>query len=117
MRLGISAAKSLEYLRHETLAAHRRTQRQANRRNRAGVLHTCYGSLRCCRGVVLFAQVTMFPADLQEKMYLGDGVYVGHDDYHVWLYTDNGIAITNKIALEPEVLAAFERWRQCLKSV
>jgi hypothetical protein len=58
----------------------------------------------------------MLPADLKAKMYLGDGVYVGHDEFHVWLYTDNGIEVTNKIALEPEVLAAFERWQQCLKT-
>jgi hypothetical protein len=43
-------------------------------------------------------------------MYLGDGVYVGFDGYHVWLYTDNGIQVTNKIALEPDVLDNFHSW-------
>jgi hypothetical protein len=58
----------------------------------------------------------MLPADLKLKMYLGDGVYVGHDNYHVWLYTDNGMEITNKIALEPHVLAGFQKWlQQCSK--
>jgi hypothetical protein len=52
----------------------------------------------------------MLPADLKRKAYLGDGVYVGHDGLHVWLYTDNGIEITNKVALDPYVLLACEEW-------
>lgn len=47
---------------------------------------------------------------LHNRMYLGDGVYVGHDGYQAWLYTDNGIAVTNKIALEPEVIDGFIKW-------
>lgn len=49
---------------------------------------------------------------LSDKVYLGDGVYAGHDGYHVWLYTYNGITVTNKIALEPTVLNAFDKWRK-----
>jgi hypothetical protein len=43
-------------------------------------------------------------------MYLGDGVYVGHDGYHVWLYTDNGIEVLNRIALEPGVIHSLDLW-------
>jgi hypothetical protein len=57
----------------------------------------------------------MIPEDLKDKMYLGDAVYVGHDDYQVWLYVDNGLTVTDKIALEPAVLDAFDLWRKhCL---
>jgi hypothetical protein len=52
----------------------------------------------------------MSAEELQLKSYIGDGVYVGHDGYHVWLYTDNGITVTNKIALDPEVLSNFLHW-------
>jgi hypothetical protein len=52
-------------------------------------------------------------SELTHRLYLGDSVYVGHDGYHVWLYTDNGLDIvTNKIALEPAVLNAFDQWRK-----
>lgn len=41
------------------------------------------------------------------ETYIGDGVYCTFDGFHFWLYTSNGIEITNKIALEPEVLSNF----------
>ena len=41
------------------------------------------------------------------RQYLGDGVYVGRDDYQVELSTHNGIEQTNTIVLEPEVLQKF----------
>lgn len=41
------------------------------------------------------------------KAYLGDGVYVDHDHYHVVLTTEDGISVTNTIYLEPPVLEAF----------
>lgn len=41
------------------------------------------------------------------KRYLGDGVYVEHDGYQLWLTTSNGICDTNKIALDDEVLQAL----------
>jgi len=37
------------------------------------------------------------------KHYLGDGVYVDFDGFALWLTTENGIATTNRICLEPEV--------------
>ena len=44
-----------------------------------------------------------------KKAYLGDGVYVETDDqmYCLILTTENGIDITNRIVLEPEVIAAL----------
>lgn len=47
------------------------------------------------------------PPQRYSKRYLGDGVYVEHDGYHLWLTTSNGICDTNKIALDDEVLQAL----------
>jgi hypothetical protein len=45
-------------------------------------------------------------ADLKE--YLGDGVYVDFDDFGcLTLTTEDGVSVTNRIFLEPEVLEAF----------
>lgn len=52
---------------------------------------------------------------LKNKDYLGDGVYVGHDGYHIWIYTSNGIAVTNEVALDNHVLDAFKRWLKQLE--
>lgn len=35
------------------------------------------------------------------KSYLGDGVYIEQTDYDFILTAENGIAVTNKIFLEP----------------
>jgi hypothetical protein len=42
------------------------------------------------------------------KKYLGDGVFVDYDGFHVVLTTENGLATTNTIYLDPEVLKAFK---------
>jgi len=52
---------------------------------------------------------------MKHKRYIGDGVYVAFDGFAIWLTTENGIAETNKICLEPEVLENFERWLMDLK--
>lgn len=47
------------------------------------------------------------------KIYLGDSVYAELDDFGgVWLTTENGLLDdpSNKIYLEPEVIASFNRW-------
>jgi len=41
------------------------------------------------------------------KTYIGDGVYAEFDGYGVVLTTENGIEETNRIVLEPEILAYF----------
>ena len=55
----------------------------------------------------------MDPDTLTQKSYLGDGVYIGFDGYLFWIYTAIGIGgtdVTNAVALEPQVLAAFETY-------
>lgn len=37
------------------------------------------------------------------RKYIGDGVYVEFDGYSLILTTENGITVTNRIVLEPEV--------------
>lgn len=51
---------------------------------------------------------------LDAKDYLGDGVYIGHDGWQIWLRTkrENG---WHEIALEPSVLEAFDRYRDALR--
>lgn len=50
--------------------------------------------------------------NLQEKTYLGDGVYAGHDGYHIVLWLEYGGSYgTDAIALDPVVLAALDRYR------
>lgn len=47
----------------------------------------------------------------ETKKYLGDGVYVDYSEFgEIILWTENGIDITNKIILEPEVYAQFVKW-------
>ena len=41
---------------------------------------------------------------MDKKEYLGDGVYAGFDGYQVWIWTSDGEADSQMIALEPEVL-------------
>jgi hypothetical protein len=44
-----------------------------------------------------------------QKEYLGDAVYAEFDRFgRIILTTEDGISVTNRIVLEPEVLAAFE---------
>ena len=44
------------------------------------------------------------------RRYLGDGVYVAHDGFGVWLTAENGLAATDAIYLEPEVFRALVRF-------
>lgn len=52
--------------------------------------------------------------DLQDPDYLGDGVYVGRDGYHIWLHLQpaNPRPASEGIALEPNVLDALDRYRE-----
>jgi hypothetical protein len=45
-----------------------------------------------------------------DKQYLGDGVYVGVSGLGLVLTTENGISVTNKIVLEPEVLHGLMKY-------
>lgn len=44
------------------------------------------------------------------KTYLGDAVYVEVDDQGLVLTTENGISVTNRIVLEPDVVVQLERY-------
>ena len=58
----------------------------------------------------------MNPEDLRRcnDTYLGDGVYASCDGYQIWLRTprDGG---WHEIAMEPEVLTAFDEYREKLR--
>jgi hypothetical protein len=44
------------------------------------------------------------------KVYLGDGVYAQFENGDLILTTEDGISVTNRIVLEPQVLAALDRY-------
>jgi hypothetical protein len=52
-----------------------------------------------------------YSMDMQDMDYIGDGVYVGHDGYQIWLTTGSH---ENQplVALDPDVLAALNRYYQ-----
>ena len=47
--------------------------------------------------------------------YLGDGLYAEYDGWQIRLYAHNGVSHTNEVFLEPDVLAAFQRYVTKLK--
>ena len=49
------------------------------------------------------------------KEYLGDSVYIEFDGYGFRLTTENGVGASNEIVMEPEVVAAFQRFVQRVK--
>lgn len=51
-----------------------------------------------------------------DKHYLGDGAYVHHDGFAVWITTSNGLRTTNAICLEPEVLEALLEYVERFKA-
>lgn len=51
----------------------------------------------------------------EHKAYLGDGVYVARSELGLELTTENGISVTNRIVLEPEVYAALLRYVEQLR--
>ena len=48
--------------------------------------------------------------DARARRYLGDGVYVVFDGFGLWLTAENGLAATDAIYLDPEVLGALNRF-------
>ena len=44
---------------------------------------------------------------INKKRYIGDGVYAEFDGFNIILTTENGISVTNRIILEPEVYRAL----------
>jgi hypothetical protein len=52
---------------------------------------------------------------MQNKTYLGDGVYAAYDGWMVALTTENGYEATNTVYLEPSVLEALQKYVEQLK--
>ena len=46
----------------------------------------------------------------KDKEYLGDGVYLGHDGYQLWITTENGYEVTNAIAIEPNLIPQIQKY-------
>jgi hypothetical protein len=44
---------------------------------------------------------------IENKMYLGDGVYADFDGYRVILTAENGVSVQHKIYLDDSVVKAF----------
>jgi hypothetical protein len=49
------------------------------------------------------------------KRYLGDGCYVDFDGFALWLTTEDGVSVQNRICLEPDVYHAFTEYVASLK--
>lgn len=43
----------------------------------------------------------------ENKQYLGDGVYVGHDSFQLWITAEDGIDAYEAIALDVNVFQAL----------
>ena len=52
----------------------------------------------------------MSSKELQDKKYLGDGVYYGHDGFQIWLWTSNGVHEENFIAIEPHLIEVLQKY-------
>lgn len=48
------------------------------------------------------------------KRYLADGLYAGYDGFQLWLWTSDGFADTNAVALDDVTL---NRWRDYLQDI
>lgn len=44
---------------------------------------------------------------ISRKTYIGDGVYLEYNGYDLILTTEDGISVTNRIVLEPEVYTSL----------
>ncbi len=49
------------------------------------------------------------------KQYIGDAVYVDFDGFGIVLTTEDGIRVTNRIVLEPQVYSALVRYVEALQ--
>ena len=53
--------------------------------------------------------------NLQDMRYLGDGVYVGHDGYQIWLMTNSHVSPDDMIALDPEIFKALLQYKESIE--
>ena len=49
-----------------------------------------------------------------DKEYLGDGVYLSHDGFQIWLTSEDGISVLNEIAIEPHLIDRLVAYRDGL---
>lgn len=56
-------------------------------------------------------------AGQETKDYLGDSVYADFDGYAIVLTTDNGYGPSNTIVMDPQTIAALERYMKRLKEL
>ena len=49
---------------------------------------------------------------MKEKRYLGDGLYATHDGYGVWLTSEDGVNVLNRVYLEPSVYGALKDYME-----
>ena len=49
------------------------------------------------------------------KTYLVDAVYAEFDGYHIILTTSDGVSVTNRIYLDPDVVCLLERYIQTIR--
>lgn len=48
--------------------------------------------------------------DGKDKQYLGDGVYMSHDGYQLWLTAENGVDVLSAIAIEPHLIPVIQKY-------
>uniref|UniRef100_A0A6H1ZDI7 Uncharacterized protein n=1 Tax=viral metagenome TaxID=1070528 RepID=A0A6H1ZDI7_9ZZZZ len=59
-----------------------------------------------------------FEGEKRPASYLGDGVYVIHDGYGIWLHANDHKNPTDKIYLEPSVLEGLNNFnRECIQLI
>ena len=47
---------------------------------------------------------------MKDEEYLGDGVYVGRDEYGLWIWTFDGVRRTNEVAFDVDVLENLKKY-------
>ena len=52
---------------------------------------------------------------MDEKVYLGDGVYARFDGFGIVITTENGLRETNRIVFDGDTLVAFEWYVSALR--
>lgn len=55
---------------------------------------------------------------LEDKTYLGDGVYAGNDGWHVWVWASDGYVVTaGPVAFCPETLASLVEYNRRIRGI
>ena len=55
---------------------------------------------------------------LEDKQYLGDGLYCGNDGWSIWVWSSDGENLTHRpVALEPETLEALVQYNRRIRGI